>query len=122
MRKLGVFITAIMLTQAITSTSAWAHFSTQRITASPIRVSPVTHTHDSLSQPSKAAPAPFISRPNIQPFTKADELRYRNADFKSRCLHLENADPKAGTQNIDIPNMRLKFENPQLRRFNFNAE
>lgn len=118
-----MFLTAITFTQAITITLAWAHFSAPRFQTPRFTNSPVTHSHGGGFQTqTNSSPAPFISRPNIQPFTKADELRYRNADFTSRCLHLENADPKLGTQNPDIPNMKLKFENPQLRRFNFNAK
>lgn len=123
MRKVRLLLIVIVLTQVLAVKSVWAHFSSPSFRSPTFSHKGISHSDAPLAS-QRNNTAPFISRPNnnVAPLSKADQLRYRNADFKSRCLHLENKDPKLGTQNPDIPNMKLKFENPRLRSFNFNAE
>lgn len=113
----------IILIQTMLVKDAFAHFSTPSFQTATFSHKGISHSDAPLSTQAHNTPA-FVSKgnPNLYTRDRADEFRYRNANFKSRCLHLENKDPNLGTQNLDIPNMRMKFENPTLRNLNFNAE
>lgn len=111
----NVFIAAIILMPAF----AGAHFSTPSF-----RTNSISHSDAPLADSHAGhASAPFVSRgnPNLYSTSKADELRYRNANFKSQDLGIENRNLKSGTHNDRFQNMKLKFEDPQLRGFDFNS-
>lgn len=124
MKVCRVFIATIgiSLTAAFTLEAATSHFSTPSFKTPSFGHQGLAHSDAPLSTKS-TTPVATSSRanPNLYKLDRADELRYRNANFKSRCLGLEYRSEKSGTQNDRFPNMMMKFENPRLRSLDFNS-
>jgi hypothetical protein len=122
--KKSAFYLALFLPTLATK-AICADFSTQSMHSQAMShpaLSP--HVHESFTAPTpNSQPVVALnSNPRGWSGNQSAEIKYWNANYHSRCLGVEhNRNSKVGTTNNRLSNMRLKFEKPESKNLNFNA-